>query len=40
MREHANGLFAKIMGWGYYAVIVVAAVAAVPLFLLTSGGQL
>jgi manganese transport protein len=40
MREHANGRFARILGWGYYAVIVIAAVTAVPLFLLTSGGQL
>jgi Mn2+/Fe2+ NRAMP family transporter len=39
MREHANGVIAKTLGWGYYALIVVAAVAALPLFLLTSGGQ-
>lgn len=40
MREHANGRFARIIGWGYYAVVVVAALAALPLFLWTSGGQL
>jgi manganese transport protein len=40
MRAHANGAVAKILGWGYYALIVVAAVAALPLYLLTSGGQL
>ncbi|MDB5710232.1 MAG: hypothetical protein JWL96_2302 [Sphingomonas bacterium] len=39
MREHTNGAIAKTLGWGYYALIVVAAVAALPLFLLTSGGQ-
>ncbi|MFL6857795.1 MAG: NRAMP family divalent metal transporter [Allosphingosinicella sp.] len=40
MRAHANGLLAKTLGWGFYALIVVAAVAALPLYLLTSGGQL
>ena len=39
MREHANGALAKTLGWSYYALIVMAAVAALPLFLLTSGGQ-
>jgi Mn2+/Fe2+ NRAMP family transporter len=39
MREHRNGLLANGVGWIYFAVIVVAALAAVPLFLLTSGGQ-
>jgi Mn2+/Fe2+ NRAMP family transporter len=40
MRAHANGPLAKILGWGFYAVIVVAALAALPLFLITSGGAL
>jgi hypothetical protein len=40
MRVHANGLLSKTLGWGFYALIVVAALAALPLFLLTSGGQL
>ena len=39
MQEHRNGLLANGLGWLYFVVIVVAAVAAVPLFLLTSGGQ-
>jgi len=39
MREHRNGALANGLGWLYFAVIVAAAVAAVPLFLLTSGGQ-
>ena len=39
MQEHANGWLAKLLGWGYYAVIVVAALAAVPLFLITAGGK-
>ena len=39
MRKHRNGILANSVGWIYFAVIVVAALAAVPLFLLTSGGQ-
>jgi Mn2+/Fe2+ NRAMP family transporter len=40
MRAHANGLLAKILGWGFLALITIAAIAALPLFLMTSGGQL
>ena len=39
MREHVNGPLAKGLGWLYFAIITVAAIAAIPLFLLTSGGQ-
>jgi Mn2+/Fe2+ NRAMP family transporter len=39
MREHVNGPLSKALGWTYYAVLVAAAVAAVPLFLITHGGQ-
>jgi Mn2+/Fe2+ NRAMP family transporter len=39
MREYANGWAAKILGWFYFALITVAAVAALPLYFLTSGGQ-
>jgi len=39
MREHANGPIAKSLGWAYFLVISVAAAAAIPLFLLTSGGK-
>jgi Mn2+/Fe2+ NRAMP family transporter len=39
MRHHVNGPIARTLGWGYYALIVVAAVAALPLYLLTSGGR-
>ena len=39
MREHANGRFAKTLGWFYFAVVTVAAIAALPLYLLTSGGN-
>ncbi|HMG46378.1 MAG TPA: divalent metal cation transporter [Allosphingosinicella sp.] len=40
MRAHANGVVTRTLGWGYYALIVVAAVAALPLYLITSGGKL
>jgi manganese transport protein len=39
MREHANGLLAKSLGWLYFAIITTAALAALPLYVLTSGGQ-
>ena len=39
MRTHRNGWIANGLGWGYFVVILVAALAAVPLFILTSGGQ-
>ena len=39
MREHANGRIAKGLGWFYFAIISLAALAAIPLFILTSGGQ-
>jgi Mn2+/Fe2+ NRAMP family transporter len=39
MGQHANGRTANTLGWLYFAVIAVAAVAALPLFFLTSGGN-
>ncbi|MFL6829606.1 MAG: divalent metal cation transporter, partial [Sphingomicrobium sp.] len=39
MGEYANGPLAKTLGWFYFAVITAAAVAALPLFVLTSGGN-
>jgi Mn2+/Fe2+ NRAMP family transporter len=39
MREHVNGTIGKALGWFYFAVITAAAVAALPLFVLTSGGN-
>jgi Mn2+/Fe2+ NRAMP family transporter len=39
MGEHANGWFANVLGWLYLVAITVAAVAAIPLFLLTHGGR-
>jgi hypothetical protein len=40
MRERKNGLLANVLGWGFYGVIVTAALAAIPLYLITSGGKL
>ena len=39
MREHVNGPVAKGLGWLYFAIITAAALAALPLFVLTSGGN-
>ncbi|MFL6842286.1 MAG: NRAMP family divalent metal transporter, partial [Sphingomicrobium sp.] len=39
MREHANGRLAKGLGWLYFGVVTLAAVAALPLYFLTSGGN-
>jgi Mn2+/Fe2+ NRAMP family transporter len=39
MREHVNGPFATTLGWLYFAIITSAAVAALPLYFLTSGGN-
>ena len=39
MGQSANGPLAKLLGWFYFAVIALAALAAIPLYLLTSGGN-
>jgi len=39
MREHANGPIANVLGVGFYVILLVVAVAALPLFVLTAGGQ-
>jgi manganese transport protein len=38
MGEHANGRISTLLGWTYFAVIVVLALVAVPLLLATNGG--
>ena len=38
MGEHANGRFAATIGWIYFGVIIVLAVASIPLLLITNGG--
>jgi len=40
MRDKANGVLANTLGWGFYTLIVVAALAALPLYVLTGGGKL
>lgn len=40
MRDHANGVLTNTLGWVCFALIVAAALAAVPLYVVTSGGQL
>ena len=39
MGAQANGPVSKTLGWFYFAVITIAAVAALPLYFLTSGGN-
>jgi Mn2+/Fe2+ NRAMP family transporter len=39
MREHVNGPVAKTLGWLYFFIITAAALAALPLYFLTSGGN-
>ena len=38
MGEHANGRFSSLLGWLYLALIIILAIAAVPLLLATNGG--
>jgi manganese transport protein len=40
MGQHVNGVFANLMGWLYFVIITVAALAALPLFFITAGGKL
>lgn len=39
MGEHVNGRLAKVLGWFYLALTTVAALAAIPLLVMTHGGQ-
>ncbi len=39
MGEHANGPLAKALGWLYLFIVTVAALAAIPLLVMTHGGQ-
>jgi len=39
MGKHANGPIAKALGWFYLVLITLAALAAIPLFFATHGGQ-
>lgn len=39
MGAYVNGPIANVLGWGYFIVVTVAAIAAIPLLVLTHGGQ-
>ena len=39
MGQYANGSLGGILGWIYFVLISLAAVGALPLYFLTSGGQ-
>jgi manganese transport protein len=39
MGDQVNGVFANVLGWFYLAVIVIAALAAIPLMIITNMGQ-
>jgi manganese transport protein len=39
MGEHVNGPTTRTLGWAYFALITLAALAALPLYFLTSGGN-
>jgi Mn2+/Fe2+ NRAMP family transporter len=39
MGDQANGVVSNVLGWGFYAVLATVALAALPLYLITSGGQ-
>jgi len=39
MGQYVNGRLAKSLGWLFFAIITAAATAAIPLYILTSGGQ-
>jgi Mn2+/Fe2+ NRAMP family transporter len=39
MGQHANGAIAKTLGWLYFWIVTVTAIAALPLYFLTSGGN-
>jgi manganese transport protein len=39
MGEHANGIIGNVLGWLYFVIILVVALAAIPLLLITQGGS-
>jgi Mn2+/Fe2+ NRAMP family transporter len=39
MGRHTNGRLANVLGVVYFAIILLIAVAAIPLLLVTNGGQ-
>ena len=39
MGQHVNGTITKTLGWLYFWIVTVAAISALPLYFLTSGGN-
>jgi len=39
MGPYANGWVAAILGWAYFVLICIAALAAIPLLVITHGGR-
>jgi len=39
MGPYANGWLAGILGWAYFILICIAALAAIPLLIITHGGK-
>lgn len=39
MGKHVNGRLARVLGWGYFGIVCLVSVAAVPLMILTGRGQ-
>ncbi|HST54352.1 MAG TPA: divalent metal cation transporter [Solirubrobacteraceae bacterium] len=40
MGEHVNGIVGNLLGWLYFAIILVVSLAAIPLLLITNGGSI
>jgi Mn2+/Fe2+ NRAMP family transporter len=39
MGDHTNGIVANVLGWLYFVIILVVALAAIPLMLITQAGS-
>ena len=39
MGQYANKWLATALGWFFFVIVTIAAIAAIPLYILTSGGQ-
>jgi len=39
MNRHANSTFTKVLGWFYFILLTLAAIAALPLMFITHSGK-
>jgi Mn2+/Fe2+ NRAMP family transporter len=39
MKKNVNGLISKTLGWVYFVIITLVAIAAIPLMILSNMGQ-